>query len=322
MPALSEVLATLSSEALAPAELRDPQTELGRRARTALDPGEQQTAPWFLRLFIGVGTWIGAFIIGLFLLEAEFLSSAPPAAIFGGLLLAGAVAVARKLPETVLTTQITWIFAIAGQTAVLIAVGHATSYDEEATVSLAAVFLQLLVIPAIPYRLFRLVSAIALVVTLTIWIMIEEFPAGVDLLVIAVAGAVVALWLADVRLAASRWGAVWRPVAFGLSAGLLLPLVILALLTQAGFAAEVALFSMPILVSGVLGLIGLGVARTAFAEKRRTLRSAPGVAVVAGVILLVLVGRIVPGLIAGLLLLMLAQLRKERGLEVLGLVYI
>ncbi len=320
MPAVSEILAALSSEDLAPAELGDPQTELGRRVRAALDPGEQQAAPWFLRLFIAAGTWIGAIIIGLFLVESHLLSSAPPAAILGGLLLAGAAAVAWKLPETVLTTQITWIFAIAGQIAILIAVDHAT--HEAAAVSLAAVLLQLLVIPAIPYRLFRLVSAIALVVALTIWIMIEKLPAGVDLLVIAVAGAVVALWLADVRLAAARRGAVWRPVAFGLSAGLLMPLVILALLTQAGFAAEVALFSMPVLVSAGLGLLGLWVARTAFAEKRRTWLSAPGVAVVAGVILLVLVGRLVPGLIAGLLLLMLAELRKERGLEVLALVYI
>ena len=277
-------------------------------------------APWFVHLFVGLGTWIGAGIAAFFLLAADMLDQAPVAFMLGAVLLASAAALPRLLQRTVLATQLVWVLALGGELAVMVAVSHANRGHNDQVLSLTAAVLQLLVIVIVPQRLLRVASTIALVGALTLACRVFELADGVLVLLgLAVAAAVCVLWRYESYFSCTRpWPELWRPLGFGLAFGLPIPLA-----TQFAIDFSRAVAGPPA-VAASLGLACLAiwllmVARGELGRPRLTPLSVSVMVILVGIALLV---RGTPGLIAGLVLLILSHLRREPLLQGLGLLYV
>ena len=243
MPTLREVLERLGI----------PDVEA--RSAAVLAEAEREGAPWFVRLFVGCGTWVGAAILTSFLAAADLFDDRARALGLGGVLLAGALT-------------------------------------------------------ALPLA--------------------HRFPAGVNLAAAALAAAVVLLWLHESRLRASRWGGPWTALAHGLAVGLAIPLTVLLVreLTDVGWLLGGsstrlgAFLALPTWVTVALALLAAWVIAVAFAEQGHSLAGREGILALAGLALLTALTLQVPGLLAGLLLLVLSHLRGDRALHVLALLYV
>lgn len=317
-PSLAEVLHRLETEGLAAPGLADPGSEAGEGAAAALAAGEEEQAPWYLRLFILLGSWLGAFVAAFFLVVTELFSTAPPTAVLGVVLLAGAVVASHRRKPSNFVHQLIWILTLGGQVAVLVAVSQAVEGGEAEAVLLTLALLQIPTLALIPHPPLRLASAFTLIAATTAWLVKLAAPLGLDTLAVATAIAVTALWLGAHKLAAGPGGALWRPVALGLAAGLLAPLVTLLWSAELG-SRGAPLPSLPAAVTAALAVLALVTAGTALAEQGRRLLSPPGLLAAAGIAAVAAVAHDVPGLVAALVLGLLAHLRRDRLLEGLAL---
>jgi uncharacterized membrane-anchored protein len=315
---LAEVLRRLEEEGLAAPGLADPGREAGERAAAVLAADEEEPAPWYLRLFILLGSWLGAFVAAFFLVVTELFSTAPPAAVLGVVLLTGAAAVSHRRKSSTFVHQLIWILTLGGQVAVLVAVSYTAGRGEAEAVLLTLALLQIPTLALIPHPPLRLASAFTLVAAATAWLVKLAVPFGLDTLAVATAVAVTALWLGAHKLAAGPGGALWRPLALGLAAGLPAPLVTLLWSAELG-SRGAPLPSLPAAVTAALAVLALVTAGTALAEQGRRLLSPPGLLAAAGIAAVAAVAHDVPGLMAALLLGLLAHLRRDRLLEALAL---
>ena len=85
----------------------EPGDDLARRLDQALRGRDAHEAPWYVHLFVGFGTWIGAVIAAVFLGVIGLLDDAGEAGFVGILLFVAAVLVARRSETSVLATQLT-----------------------------------------------------------------------------------------------------------------------------------------------------------------------------------------------------------------------
>ncbi len=290
--------------------------ELDRRADLALAGGDAGEAPWYVHLFVGFGTWIGAVVAAFFLSIIGWLDDAGEAGVTGALLFGAAMVVARRAGASVLGTQLTWVLAIGAQAALLVA---ASDLGED--LLLVAALLQVVSFAAIPLALFRWVATVAGVTSLAFWLAFREIPLTLDLLVVAVTAACLVVWLHDSRICAGRGAALWRPLAFGLPVGLAAPLVLITAITRWGWNEEIASYPLPVSLALVLlGFWILAVAARGQGELVAGGRRPELVTLFAvGLLAVVALTHEVPGIVASFLLLALSHLRRDRLLEGLAL---
>jgi uncharacterized membrane-anchored protein len=286
-------------------------------AQTALHGPETHGAPWFVRGFVAAGTWIGGVLFTAFLVAMEIYEAPVAAAILGALMLGGAALVARRWAETVFRTQLVWVLVIAGQALLLTAVAEGTR-SEEAT-SVLAVLLQIASVGLVPNRSLRALCTAALVIALSVMALVFELPHGQEIVIALATAATLAVWLYESRIGASRLSALWAPAAYALPAGLVFPHGALVVLRegQGWNGADV----MPWLVSAAVALLGAWVVAVAVREQSPRPQRA-GLAAVLGLALVAAATREVPGVTTGLVLLILAHLRRRRGLEAVALLFL
>jgi uncharacterized membrane-anchored protein len=313
-PTLAQVADALAAEGVAV-----DRDALRRAAGAAADEPETHTAPWFVRVFVGLGTWVGGVLVTAFLLAMEIYEAPLAAGILGLLMIGAAAGVTRRWPATVFRTQLVWVLVIAGQ--VLILTGLAESTRDEHAASIVGVLLQIACVALVPDRSLRALCTAALVVALSLMAWAFELPYGQEIVIVLATAATLAVWVYESRIGASRLSALWAPAAYALPLGLTFPHGLLVTVREAGRDGWIDFASAPWLVSIALALLGAWVVSVAVREQSgRPARA--GTAAIVGLLLVTAATREVPGVTTGFLLLILAHLRRRRGLEALGLLYL
>lgn len=303
---LTSLLRELADEGLVDRSLVDPATPAGQAARAALAPYSRD----MLRLQQAGSSgsvWVGALMLAWFLIASDLLENAAVAGLIGAGALAFAATLARA-PTSLVQLQMLWIAVIGGQTLIFYAVGE--SSRSTVVLSLAGLALQVATLVLVP-NLAIGVTAVAVGVFCLTGLIAEltrEAVAG-GALALVLGTCTAALWVHESALV-TRLGRLWQPLAYAL------PLALFAPLTQSMEGQRDPL------VSGVLtaGWSALSIWLISQAS-----REAPGLAGRArllawtAVALSGLVAYRAPGLAAGLMLLLLSQLRGGRALQVLAL---
>jgi uncharacterized membrane-anchored protein len=312
-PTLAQVADALAAEGVAV-----DREALRRAAGAAVDEPETHDAPWFVRLFVGLGTWVGGVLVTAFLLAMEIYEAPLAAGILGLLMIGSAAFVARRWAATVFRTQLVWVLVIAGQVLILTGVAESTR-DEHAT-SVVGVLLQIACVAVVRDRSLRALCTAALVVALSLMVWTFGMPFGQELVIVLATAAMLAVWIYESRIGASGLSALWAPAAYALPLGLTFPHGVLVAVREAGVGWIDFAFA-PWLVSVALALLGAWVVSVAVREQSgRPARA--GTAAVVGLLLVTAATREVPGVTTGFVLLILAHLRRRRGLEAIGLLYL
>lgn len=190
--------------------------EAETRARAALETLARTRLPWYLRLVIGVGAWVGAlfllsFVISLVVLAAGATEIAP--IVIGALLTAGAIALRRSVAHPFLT-QVALVCAFAGQALVIGGTGNALHSGTAASV--AALFVSGALLAAFPDRVQRFSSTLVIIGALTVLVFEWKVPGVLDALVLAIVFAVLGLWRLAPPAAMEEAADIVEPIVYGL----------------------------------------------------------------------------------------------------------
>jgi len=295
---LVEVLRQLGREGLL-----DPEGVAG--LLVAGDRGERHSAPWFVRLLVGLGAWVASFFLVAFLFMVEWVPEDLGAALFGLVLLA-AVGALRRSPAAEgsdFLQQSALAGWLAGQMMVVFGVAEGT--DSTAAAAGIALLVQVASVAFFPDAVARFLAssfAVAAVLTLLVhW----DVPHGHEATVVLTClGAGLVWWHRPALLAGRLPGAV-NPVGYGLVCS---ALALLALALADPFDQHPS----GALTSAALGAGVLWMAAGTLEERWST---GPGLAVLGGGILLAVATASAPGVLAAVGTLTLGFRAGERSLQ-------
>lgn len=312
-PTIGEVLASLSSDVA----LTPEATERARVAVASIEAG----APWYLRLLMGIGAWIGTWFMLAFVLGAlavVFEGAIEAAAILCGLvLIAAAVWLRRRTPNEFLQIG-ALVVSLTGQALFLGGVG--AQADGVHAAAVAGLLISIALIVAFPDRVHRVLSTLGAATALAVLIFEARTPYGGDALVIGLLGLVLWMW----RGAPLSWRGAQAEIVSPVATGALLSIVGLLLLSSLlGFAELSAsrwlTMGGPVTAASVLGLLWLTHAVLDEHEPGRF--GAEGVAASAAILALGGITWRAPAIVTTLLIVLLAFDRRSRTLLGLGVAF-
>lgn len=307
---LSEVAAALEAQGT-----HVDRDALRRAAGAAIDQPETHDAPWFVRGFAAVGTWFGGVLFMIFLAAVEVYEMPAVALVLGLAMLGGAVGASRRGDESVFRTQLVWVLVLAGQSLIIMSVAESTRSEHVASV--AGVVLQVVCVALVKNRSLRALCTGALVVALSLMMLGFEVPWGQEIVLTLATAGTLAVWIHESRISASSLSPLWAPAAYALPLGLVFPHAVLVVLRE----DHSSLHTAPWVLTIALALMGLWVIAVAVREQSPGPTSA-GVAAAVGLVLIAAATRDVPGVTTALLLLIVAHLRRRRGLEAIALFFL
>lgn len=290
---------------VAPA-LLDPDTREGQATDEVIrrhSPRALQT----MALGSSLSVWIGAALLATFLVEMDIADQPIVAMLLGVAGLAVAAGLVRQAP-TLLGVQLAWVGAIGGQ--VLILAGAAALSSDAVVLSSLALALEVVTLLAI-HNLALGCAAVA-AATFALFALIDALNlegAAFGPLSLAFGTGAAALWVFEAPLAGGALRRVWQPLAYTLPLALFAPVLMLTLR-----AHEQAIWPY---TAGLAALTGLVLVRAGV--ELPALAGAPRWGLLAVLALLTALAPDAPGLSAGLLLLLLAHLRRNPGLQVTAL---
>lgn len=268
---------------------------------------EATSAPWYVRLAVGAGTWIGALCVG-FALMASGLAESAPASVVVGLLLVGAAMFVSRRSRWIATPQIVLVSSFGGQALVLM---HLLKDVGQTTASIIIAIVQLALLLAVRDATHRFLSAGAAVISL--WAALHP-PDTLALLVPAVALVIaVELLLRDSSIASLGGSGLARPAAYGAAMSVLGIHIFQALwgVIERPDGSEESFFSLgPVLVAAAAIIVGV---RALVQAGRASGWPSGRLAVATAVPILVTVALSlrVPGLAVAFVLLVVAHARRE-----------
>jgi hypothetical protein len=276
--------------------------------RDALRAGAARHAPWFVRLLLGIGAWVAGTLFLSFLYAVDAVEDGPSGIAIGAMLVAAALALRRWAGAGDFSEQLSLAFSVAGQGLVLWGVSDLSS--GEAAVAVAAMTLGLVLLALHPDRLHRFGSTVLACLSAA-WLLYEwSVPGFVDGLTLVLAVATSWLWLREASLQSGRWSSWHIPVGFGVATSLFF-----LLLTSMPSDTDLPAAGW-VSAAGLCALL-LAVGWTALEEHGFDARSEPARAGAVAIVLLgLLLGR-APGILAALLVMLLAFHRRH--LLLLGL---
>ncbi|GAB4569439.1 MAG: GDYXXLXY domain-containing protein [Haliangiales bacterium] len=285
--------------------------------------------PWYVRAFIGAGTWFGAFLAGIFLVIVE-VHEVPIASIPLALaMLAGAAFLAARDHRPLVLDQLVWVLTVGAQLLLLASVAEISAGEH--TLAVAAFIIAVGCALAIFNQGLRTLCIAAAIAALSAVAAVFELPYGQEVIIVMTTAGLVAVWLSESELAVAPAfiRRLWVPLAYGLVAGLLVPHGVLIAEREAQHAGDhSAPLSAPWAVSLMLALIGMWLLRCAAREAHAIDPDGPRVAPAThaaaafGVAAIALATHSVPGVTTALLVLVLAHLRGRRGLQMVAYLYL
>jgi MFS family permease len=254
VPSVRDILGRAAAASLTP--------ETEARVREALERHAAGHTPWYIRLLVGLGAWLGswfllafAFMFLALILEGEV----DRAAIAMGVCLVGFGVWLRHVASGELLRQLSLVASFTGQ--MLVVGGVGASSESLSAAATTALVLSILLLVAFPERVHRFVSTIVATVALDVLLWEGRVPYANDLLTIALAAVPLVAWrLADAETR-ERFGEALDPIAYGAVVSLLGGLAIDAVMSALGVhSREWSGPGLPALVAVAAALGGLAVA--------------------------------------------------------------
>ena len=280
----------------------------------ALHDSEGSEAPLLVRAFSAIGTWIGAAMLAVIFIALEIYEVLPLALALGLGLFVGATLLSRRPGLSLAMTQLVWAMALGGHG--LLAAAAFELHIDETAMLLIWTGLNVATVFMIRVTSFQLASAVCAVGFATAASAVLELPMYPLWVALPVAAIATAAWIYEVAWA-GRLGRTWAALAYGLPIGVAGPLT----LTSAdpngpGWVAQG--WGAPVATLMLLGLIAAVLVQARREQELPIDARAYALGIVG--VLAVLAARNVPGLGLSLLWLLLAHLRRSRGLQVIAMV--
>ena len=278
--------------------------------------------PWYIRTMLGIAGWIGAmFLFGF--VGAAFsivMKSAASGLLVGALLCAGATVLFRARPNGDFFNQFALAVSIAGQSLIGVGLGQLLP-SQIALIAIAFAALQVGLFLLIPNFLHRVLSTMggigALVVAFSDW----GFYSYTQAIVFAAFGWA---WLNEFRFAGR--GAEIRPLAYGLTL-----IVIVELVTQSSMGywragwmgrGQMAFIGGALgfwIGAALIGAITVWVVRKLLLRQGIAISRGPGLAALAGAVIVGLISLKAPGVGVAVTMLLLGYANANRVLTGLGM---
>jgi hypothetical protein len=312
-PTIREVLVALGMDATLAPEAVD-------RVRASVAAIDVST-PWYLRLLMGLGAWVGTwfflgFVLGFLALILE--GAVEVASILLGLgLVAGATWLANQRRHEFLE-QIALVVSLTGQGLVIGGIGAQT--DSLATAALAGLVLSIALIALFPDRVHRFLSTLGIVAALAVLAFESRVAHGGEALVIALLALVLAIW----RGAPLAWRVRHAEIAGPVASGAIISIFGLLLLASLfGFVdlnpSRWLTMGGPVTAAAVLGLLWL--IQEVMDEHEAGRFGAAGLAASAAVVALAAITWRTPAIVTTLLVILIAFDRRSRTLLGLGIAF-
>src|SRR5262249_49655569 len=149
--------------------------------------------PWFVRVLLGIGAWVAAFLFIVFLFLARVILDKTGALVTGIILLGLATFIRRQTSNDFLV-QMMLALCLASQ--VLILFGIVNLSENKLLTAAAALLLQALVIVIFPGVTARFLAALGCVGALAAFAYEAHLPYGLDVLAVVLAFALAIAWCA------------------------------------------------------------------------------------------------------------------------------
>lgn len=308
-----ELLMRLQTEGLLTADAA-AQVEVQLGTQGADSPASPPT-PWYVRVLVIVSAWIAALLFLVFLFGMAFFDVEETALVLGVGFIAVAVGL-RRWAKGLFLQQMAFAVSVTGQACFLFGLVDVLGEVPNADVLiwLAALLLQLAMLvlyPDVAHRFVSVVAAVGAMLGLLYTTKLWDGVHGVTALLVAGTGW---LWMQEVRLQTGRFAALQRPVAYGGVFALLL------LFGLAVMPAEVLPLvrwwpSTLVLAAGLLALVGW-----LFHLRQQPVLSRPVLVLAVAVVLVAVLTREAPGVLASLLVLAIGFDRHNRVLMGLALI--
>ncbi len=239
-PTINELLAHLYDQGLVSQEEIKKITEPS-------DAAEQKSGePGYIRILSGIGAWFASLFLILFFVSSGIVETSISSAVFGIVLLAGAIGISRASKTTFLS-QLSLSLAFSGN--ILILVGAARAYNAFFGVVMTQALVCAVTYPLCSSSVYRFLAPIGLVALATAWIVEEKVFGFMHMLIAAEMILAGILFLRRKKLHASL-----RPLAY--SSAAMLPATLLFMnLTQVNIWRNN--FDEPLWPSSILLAAGL-----------------------------------------------------------------
>jgi uncharacterized membrane protein len=289
-----------------------------------LPPAEEASAPWFVRLMLGVAGWIGAlFLLGFAALGfSSIIDDAAGALTLGILCCAGAYILFRFTGGGDLAGQFGLAVSLAGQALIVFGLADSVS-DESASLFLMVALLQAALVLLMPNVVHRVLSAFGGAVALAL-AMNRMGLYGIGPAVLCTG--LVFIWLEPTRWA--RSGKLLRPAGYGLALAVLLIEAVRLYWWDWLYDLKTSsptwlMLHGPMLGRGIAALLLLWTAHRLLAREAVPRGSSTWLGAIGGALILALLSLLAPGIAPALLVLLLGFGAGNRilvGLGILGLV--
>lgn len=212
MITMRQVVDALTTEGMLPA---DSHAEI---AALYADEAADIATPWYIRALLGLSAWIAAILLLIFLFGMSIIDDQTGALVLGTVLCTTTIVVRRIAGSNLFVGQLALALSLAGQILVIGGVGGLA--NSVVMGAIAAIVLQSLLLVLYADHLHRLLSTLAIVAALTVLVFEWEAELLHGLIIVAAVGTVV-LWERELELAVARLDEIARPIAYGLTLGLL-----------------------------------------------------------------------------------------------------
>lgn len=267
--------------------------------------GERDAAPWFVRVLVGIGAWIAAAFLVLFLFALN-LVDADSTAVFTGVVLLGLSFWMRRSSRSDFLHQLALALWLVGQILTVFGVGSLT--DSVPAAAAASLLAQGATILRFPDAVARFLATGFAVASLAALLVEAEIPFSIDLALLAAALPAGYLWWRRPAALASPYAEAVGPVGYGLVVS-----AFLLLLTTFGDPFE----------RGGVGLVAAsGLTAGVLAIALALMSPRPRIAVLGGILILGAATVSAPGVMAGVGALLLAFRAGDRVLMGMAWVFL
>ncbi|HYF61731.1 MAG TPA: DUF4401 domain-containing protein [Herpetosiphonaceae bacterium] len=167
-------------------------------------------SPWYVRVFAGLGAWVAALLLLVFLGAIDVLENETATLSMGLLACAAAAAVSRIKERGDFLSQLALSLSLLGQG--MFTVAMAMLLDEPIPAAMAVIGLELALIAAYADQFHRFLSGLAIVAALLVILMVGEQYELIPGLSIALAALAAAVSINEYALLPTRWWEIIHPL--------------------------------------------------------------------------------------------------------------
>ncbi len=207
-PTLQRVIDQLISEKYIVAEAET--TMAGALTASDTDIG----TPWYIRALVGLSGWFAAIFFVGFLFVTDIATSEIGAVITGLIFCGVAVGLRRMIAQSVFTSQMTLALSLAGQILFIFGIGQLT--DSIPLTAAFTIILEGVLIALYQDKLHRFISGLVIAGAVLVLFVELDIETMIHIFVIILAIGTVQLWMHESFLATTQAAQLYRPVGYSI----------------------------------------------------------------------------------------------------------